>query len=79
MEDLEEQQYVVTEDYKEDKDIPIKESTTQEDAANEKQVAKAKTNKHICKEMKKTKAHMHRVTKDFLRRLVINTATPYEV
>ena len=74
MEDLEE---YVSEDYK-GEDMPTKESTIPTDDTKDVDVAEAKTNKRVRKEMKKAKAHMVRVTKDFARRLVMNADTPYK-
>ena len=42
------------------------------------EVAKCDKNKLYCKEMKKAKAHMVKVTKGYTKRLVMDATTPYE-
>ena len=57
--------------------LPTKESG-ETDSTEAVAVALAKKNKLIRKEMKKAKAHMVKVTKDFPKRLVMDATTPYE-
>ena len=73
MEDLEE---YLTIEYK-DIVIPTKESG-ETDSVSTTEIELAKKNKLVRKEMKKAKAHMVKVTKDFPKRLVMEATTPYE-
>ena len=73
MEDLEE---YLTIEYK-DFVIPTKESG-ETDSVSTTEIELAKKNKLVRKEMKKAKAHMVKVTKDFPKRLVMEATTPYE-
>ena len=57
--------------------LPTKESG-ETDSTEAVAVALAKKNKLIRKEMKKAKARMVKVTKDFPKRLVMDATTPYE-
>jgi hypothetical protein len=57
--------------------MPTKESTTvDENEKNPKKIEEA--NKRIRKEMKKAKVNMERVSKEYLKRLVMNATAPYE-
>ena len=58
-------------------DLPTKESG-ETDSVEAVAMALAKKNKLVRKEMKKAKAHMVKVTKDFPKRLVMEATTPYE-
>ena len=58
--------------------IPTKASSIAQDSANVQQVEKAKIKAIIRKEMKRSKAHIVRVTEDFPKRLVMEADTPYK-
>ena len=74
MEDIEE---YVTNAYK-GNDMPSKEETIPVDTNDANEIDMCKKLKIVRKEMKKAKAHMVRVTKDFPKRLVMEAETPYE-
>ena len=75
MEDIEE---YVTDTWK-DKDMPTKVSTEPPaDATDKVGTAKALKQKSFRKDMKKAKAHMVRVSKDYLKRLIMEADTPYQ-
>ena len=74
MEDLEE---YVGMDYKYTS-MPSKSSTVPAADADATTIAVCTMNKKVRKEMKKAKAHMVRVTKEYPRRLVMNADTPFE-
>ena len=57
---------------------PSKSSTVLAADADAATIAVCTINKKVRKEMKKAKAHMVRVTKEYPRRLVMNADTPYE-
>ena len=76
MNDLEE---YATDEWK-GKDMPTKASTVllDTDKGDSDKVTLATENKLVRKEMKKAKAHMVRVTKEYPKRLVMDATTPYE-
>ena len=74
MEDLEE---YFGDDFKY-KSMPSKTLTIPLAGADAAAIATCAMNKRVRKEMKKAKAHMVRVTKDYPRRLVMNAETPYK-
>ena len=61
------------------KPMPTKvETEYDENETNKKTIELAKKNKVVRKEMKKAKAHMVKVTKEYPKRLIMEAETPHE-